>query len=28
VTMASQNMPGVAVIRATGYEMPVSRWSA
>ncbi len=25
VTMASQNMPGVAVIRATGYELPVSR---
>jgi benzoate membrane transport protein len=25
VTMASQNMPGVAVIRATGYHLPVSR---
>lgn len=25
VTMASQNMPGVAVMRATGYELPVSR---
>ena len=25
VTMASQNMPGVAVIRATGYQMPISR---
>ena len=25
VTMASQNMPGVAVIRATGYPLPVSR---
>ncbi len=25
VTMASQNLPGVAVIRATGYDMPVSR---
>jgi len=25
VTMASQNMPGVAVIRATGYDLPVSR---
>lgn len=25
VTMASQNVPGVAVIRATGYRMPVSR---
>lgn len=25
VTMASQNLPGVAVIRASGYEMPVSR---
>lgn len=25
VTMASQNMPGVAVIRATGYALPVSR---
>lgn len=24
VTMASQNMPGVAVIRASGYTMPVS----
>ena len=24
VTMASQNLPGVAVIRATGYQMPVS----
>jgi benzoate membrane transport protein len=23
--MASQNMPGVAVIRATGYDLPVSR---
>jgi benzoate membrane transport protein len=23
--MASQNLPGVAVIRATGYDMPVSR---
>ncbi|MCW8197286.1 benzoate transporter BenE [Verminephrobacter aporrectodeae subsp. tuberculatae] len=25
VTMASQNLPGVAVIRASGYDMPVSR---
>ncbi len=25
VTMASQNLPGVAVIRATGYTLPVSR---
>ncbi len=25
VTMASQNLPGVAVIRASGYQMPVSR---
>lgn len=25
VTMASQNLPGVAVMRATGYAMPVSR---
>lgn len=25
VTMASQNLPGVAVIRATGYDVPVSR---
>lgn len=25
VTMASQNMPGVAVIRATGYDLPVSK---
>ena len=25
VTMASQNLPGVAVMRATGYPMPVSR---
>ena len=25
VTIASQNLPGVAVIRATGYELPVSR---
>ena len=25
VTMASQNLPGVAVIRATGYQLPVSR---
>ncbi|WP_431274911.1 benzoate/H(+) symporter BenE family transporter [Variovorax ureilyticus] len=25
VTMASQNLPGVAVIRATGYELPVSK---
>ena len=25
VTMASQNLPGVAVMRATGYHMPVSR---
>ena len=25
VTMASQNVPGVAVIRAKGYQMPVSR---
>ncbi|MBS0408015.1 MAG: benzoate/H(+) symporter BenE family transporter [Proteobacteria bacterium] len=25
VTMASQNVPGVAVMRATGYQMPVSR---
>lgn len=25
VTMASQNLPGVAAIRASGYEMPVSR---
>jgi benzoate membrane transport protein len=25
VTMASQNLPGVAVIRATGYPIPVSR---
>lgn len=25
VTMASQNLPGVAVMRSTGYQMPVSR---
>ena len=25
VTMASQNLPGVAVMRATGYDLPVSR---
>jgi benzoate membrane transport protein len=25
VTMASQNVPGVAVMRATGYHLPVSR---
>jgi len=25
VTMASQNVPGVAVIRATGYRLPISR---
>ena len=25
VTMASQNLPGVAVMRATGYQVPVSR---
>jgi benzoate membrane transport protein len=25
VTMASQNLPGVAVIRAAGYALPVSR---
>ena len=25
VTMASQNLPGVAAMRAAGYEMPVSR---
>ncbi|MPM32407.1 Inner membrane protein YdcO [bioreactor metagenome] len=25
VTMASQNLPGVAVIRASGYHMPISR---
>lgn len=25
VTMASQNVPGVAVIRASGYQLPVSR---
>ena len=25
VTMASQNLPGVAVIRASGYDMPVSK---
>ena len=25
VTMASQNLPGVAVIRATGYDLPISR---
>ena len=25
VTMASQNLPGVAVIRASGYDLPVSR---
>lgn len=25
VTMASQNLPGVAVIRAAGYEMPISK---
>jgi benzoate membrane transport protein len=25
VTMASQNLPGVAVIRAAGYQMPISR---
>lgn len=25
VTMASQNVPGVAVMRATGYRLPVSR---
>ena len=25
VTMASQNLPGVAVIRATGYDLPASR---
>ena len=24
VTMASQNLPGVAVMRATGYDLPVS----
>ena len=26
VTMASQNLPGVAVIRATGYNLPISRF--
>lgn len=25
VTMASQNLPGVAAIRATGYDMPISK---
>ncbi|MGP1630143.1 MAG: benzoate/H(+) symporter BenE family transporter, partial [Giesbergeria sp.] len=25
VTMASQNLPGVAVIRASGYHLPISR---
>ena len=25
VTMASQNLPGVAVIRSAGYQMPISR---
>lgn len=25
VTMASQNLPGVAVIRASGYQLPISR---
>ena len=25
VTMASQNLPGVAAIRATGYQMPISK---
>jgi benzoate membrane transport protein len=25
VTMASQNLPGVAAIKAAGYEMPISR---
>ena len=25
VTMASQNLPGVAVIRGTGYDLPVSK---
>jgi benzoate membrane transport protein len=25
VTMASQNLPGVAAIRATGYDLPISR---
>lgn len=25
VTMTSQNLPGVAVVRASGYELPVSR---
>jgi benzoate membrane transport protein len=25
VTMASQNLPGVAAIRAAGYDMPISR---
>ena len=25
VTMASQNLPGVAVMRATGYDLPVSK---
>ena len=25
VTMASQNLPGAAVIRATGYDLPISR---
>lgn len=25
VTMASQNLPGVAIIRATGYRLPISR---
>lgn len=25
VTMASQNLPGVAVMRATGYQLPISR---
>lgn len=24
VTMASQNIPGVAVIRASGYDTPIS----
>ena len=27
VTMASQNLPGVAVIRASGYDLPISRLS-
>lgn len=25
VTMASQNLPGIAVVRASGYELPISR---